>query len=140
MRILRLHVEAFGKLRDFDLELERGLNVLYRENGWGKSTLAAFVKAMLYGLPASTKRSLDENERKKYLPWQGGAYGGSLELECGKGRFRIERYFGAKESGDSFALYDMSTNLPSNAYSAEIGQELFGIDPWADEEENDEQE
>lgn len=128
MRILRLHVEAFGKLRDFDLELERGLNVLYRENGWGKSTLAAFVKAMLYGLPASTKRSLDENERKKYLPWQGGAYGGSLELECGKGRFRIERYFGAKESGDSFALYDMSTNLPSNAYSAEIGQELFGID------------
>lgn len=128
MRILRLHVEAFGKLRDFDLELERGLNVLYRENGWGKSTLAAFVKAMLYGLPASTKRSLDENERKKYLPWQGGAYGGSLELECDRGRFRIERYFGAKESGDSFTLYDMSTNLPSNAYSAEIGQELFGID------------
>ncbi len=128
MRILRLHVEAFGTLRDYDLELNEGLNVLYHENGWGKSTLAAFVKAMLFGLPATGKRSLDENERKKYQPWQGGSFGGSLELICEKGGFRIERFFGAKESGDSFALYDLATNLPSGAYSERIGQELFGID------------
>lgn len=128
MRLLRLHIENFGALSDHRMELSEGLNVLCRQNGWGKSTLAAFIKAMLYGLPATTKRSLDENERKKYTPWQGGAFGGSLEFSCTKGSFRIERFFGAKESDDSFALYDLSTNLPSNAFSSSVGEELFGID------------
>ncbi len=128
MRLLRLHVDNFGALRNFDLSLEAGMNVLYQKNGWGKSTLAVFIKAMLYGLPATSKRSLDENERKKYTPWQGGSYGGSLEIETEKGRFRIERSFGVKESGDSFSLFDLSTNLPSTQYSSALGEELFGID------------
>ena len=128
MRLLRLHIDNFGTLRDFDLSLEDGMNVLYQKNGWGKSTLAVFIKAMLYGLPATSKRSLDENERKKYMPWQGGSYGGSLEFETARGKFRVERSFSAKESGDSFALYDLATNKPSVIYSAALGEELFGID------------
>jgi len=128
LKLLRLHVENFGTLQKFDLDLSEGLNVLYEKNGWGKSTLAVFIKAMLYGLPASSRRSLDENERKKYTPWQGGAYGGSLEFSCGKGSFRIERFFGAKETADTFALYDLATNKPSSVFSASVGEELFGID------------
>ena len=128
MRLLDLHIQNFGTLRDFSLTLDPGLNVLYRENGWGKTTLAVFIKAMLYGLPATSKRSLDENERKKYTPWQGGAYGGSISFETEKGAFRAERFFGAKESGDSFALYDLATGLESHAYSRNLGVELFGID------------
>lgn len=128
MKLLRLHVDNFGTLQNFDLALEDGMNVLYQKNGWGKSTLAVFIKAMLYGLPASSKRSLDENERKKYTPWQGGSYGGSLEFETARGKFRVERSFAAKESGDRFALYDLSTNKPSSAYSSSLGEELFGID------------
>ena len=115
MRLLRLHVENFGTLHDFDLSFDAGMNLLYRKNGWGKSTLAVFIKAMFYGLPSSTKRSLDENERKKYTPWQGGAFGGSLEIQTARGEFRIERFFGAKESADSFAIFDLSTNKPTNA-------------------------
>lgn len=128
MRLIRLHVENFGKLQGFDYSFDGGLNVLLQENGWGKSTLAAFVKAILYGMPASSKQSLDENERKKYMPWQGGAYGGSLEFSTASGKYRIERFFGAKESGDSFVLYDLATNCESNRYSSRIGEELFGID------------
>ena len=128
MRLIRLHVENFGKLQNFDYSFDKGLNVLLQENGWGKSTLAAFIKAMLYGMSASSKQSLDENERKKYMPWQGGAYGGSLEFSTASGKYRIERFFGAKESGDSFVLYDLATNCESNRYSSRIGEELFGID------------
>ena len=128
MRLLNLHVENFGALHDYRLEFSRGLQVLHHENGWGKSTLAVFIKAMFFGLPATSKRSLDENERKKYTPWQGGAFGGSLEFECAKGKFRIERSFGDKEKDDSFALYDLSTKRPSEAYSERVGAELFGID------------
>ena len=128
MKLLRLHIENFGTLRNFELSLSDGINVLYQKNGWGKSTLAVFIKAMLYGLPATSRRSLDENERKKYAPWQGGAYGGSLEFTCARGSFRIERFFGAKENADTFALYDLVTNKPSTAFSAALGEELFGID------------
>ncbi len=127
MKILRLQIDNFGKLQNYRLELDGGLNLLCRENGWGKSTLAVFIKAMLYGLPASTKRDLDSNERKKYTPWQGGAFGGSMEFETKKGKFRVERYFGVKEANDTFALFDLSTNLPSAVYSASLGEELFGI-------------
>lgn len=128
MKLTGLHVENFGKLQNFDYSFDKGLNVILEENGWGKSTLAAFIKAMLYGMPASSKQSLDENERKKYMPWQGGAYGGSLEFSIASGKYRIERFFGAKESGDSFVLYDLATNCESSRYSSRIGEEIFGID------------
>ena len=128
MRLLRLHVQNFGVLQDFRMDFTKGLNCIHRENGWGKSTLATFIKAMFYGLPVTSKRSLEENERKKYTPWQGGAYGGNLEFETAKGRFRVERFFGAKESGDSFALYDLASNKPTSVYPTELGEALFGID------------
>lgn len=128
MKLLRLEIENFGKLSGYTLDLRDGLNILHEKNGWGKSTLAVFVKAMLYGLPASTKRSLDRNERKKYAPWQGGSYGGSLDFSCEKGKFRVERFFAAKEADDEFRLFDLSTNKPSAAFSQALGVELLGID------------
>ncbi len=128
MRIDKIYVENFGTLHEYSLDLADGVNPVFEDNGFGKTTLAVFIKAMFYGLPSSTKRSLDENERKKYTPWQGGAFGGSLEIQTARGDFRIERFFGAKESADSFAIFDLSTNKPTNAYSEAIGEELFGID------------
>lgn len=128
MQILRLHIENFGKLQNFDLELEDGLTVISAENGWGKSTLAAFIKAMFYGLTYTTKRALKENERKRYLSWQGGAYGGNMEFLVGSKRYRVERFFGAKDKEDTFALYDLDTGLLSRDYSKRLGEELFLVD------------
>lgn len=125
MKLIALDIENFGKLHRYKLDLRDGLNTVCEENGWGKSTLAAFIKAMFYGLPKSTRRNLDENERQKYAPWQGGTYGGNLIFECTRGKFRLERTFGEP---DTFALYDLSTGLPSAAFSEAVGQELFGVD------------
>ena len=128
MQILRIHIENFGKLHGFDMEFQAGLNRIRAANGWGKSTLAAFLKAMFYGLEATTKRSLQENERKKYLPWQGGAYGGSLEFSAGEKRYRAERFFGAREKEDTFRLFDLDTGLESRDFSERLGEELFRLD------------
>jgi len=38
------------------------------------------------------------------------------------------RVAAAKESADEFRLFDLSTNRPSTAYTAELGIQLFGID------------
>lgn len=128
MRIQKIHIENFGKLHDFDMELENGLNAICSGNGWGKTTLAAFIKAMLYGLDYTTKRSLKENERRRYFPWQGGAFGGSMEFETGGQLYRVERFFGAKDKDDRFVLYDLETGLPSDRYSERLGEELFRLD------------
>ncbi len=131
MRIQKIHIENFGKLHNLDLELKDGLNTVCAANGWGKSTLAAFIKAMFYGLDYTTKRSLKENERKKYMPWQGGLFGGSLEFQTGEKAYRVERSFGAKDKEDTFALYDLSTGLESEDYPKRLGEELFHLDKAA---------
>lgn len=129
MKLLSLEIVGFGALENERYDLSEGLNVLCRQNGWGKSTLAVFIKAMLYGLPPTRKSSLDENERKKYRPWNGGKYGGSLSFTSARGSFRVERFFGSKEAEDSFLLIDLSTNKPTSVYrDAPLGEELFGID------------
>ena len=55
MKLLRLEIQNFGKFSGYTQDLTGGLNTLCEENGWGKSTLAVFIKAMLYGLPATRK-------------------------------------------------------------------------------------
>lgn len=126
MKLLRCHIEDFGVLSGFDQEFAEGLNVLCRENGFGKSTLAAFIKAMFYGLPKSRTRSLTENERKRYDPWQGGKYGGFLEFEYQGVQYRVTRYFGKKE--DSFALYDLTNRTESTRFTENLGEDLFQLD------------
>lgn len=128
MRFLHCYVENFGKLHKFSYTFSEGLSVVRGENGWGKSTLAVFIKAMLYGLPASRSTDLLENERKRYTPWNGETYGGSLSFSVGDRRYRIERIFGKRESDDIFKLFSIDTGLPSDDFSEQIGQELFGID------------
>ena len=131
MLLKRCHVQNFGKLQDFTYEFSEGFNLICTENGWGKSTFAAFLRAMFYGLPQTTKKNLDEAERKKYKPWNGGVMGGSLIFEVNGKEYRAERTFGKKEAEDTFRLIDLSTNLESGDFSAELGKELFGLDKEA---------
>lgn len=129
MRLISLHVENFGKLQGLDERFDEGLNVRLQDNGAGKSTLAVFIKSMLYGMPVTTKRSLIENERKRYTPWQGGAYGGSLDIEVDGKEYRIERLFGAKQAEDMLRVTDLQTGREAEVdWAASPGERLFGVD------------
>lgn len=128
MKLIRLYVAGFGNLQDYSYEFTDGVNVIAAPNGWGKSTFAAFLRSMFYGLGDSRARSVAENPRKRYTPWAGGSFGGNLEFEANGKQYRIERFFGAKESEDTFALYALDTGKVCYDYSENIGEELFGID------------
>lgn len=110
------------------MDFQQEQNLICEENGWGKSTFAAFIRAMFYGFDGERKRSIEENERKRYKPWQGGVFGGNLTFEVNGKRYMIMRVFGEKEGNDTFELRDANTNLLSTDYTSNIGKELFKID------------
>lgn len=127
MKLISCHIENFGKLHDLTMTFDAGVNVVCEENGWGKSTFAAFIRAMFYGLDGERKRSIEENERKRYAPWQGGPFGGQLVFETEERTYQISRIFKDKERNDEFELRDADTNLISRDFSENIGEELFRI-------------
>lgn len=127
MKLLKCYVSSFGKLKEYYYEFSDGINCIKHENGWGKSTLGVFIKAMFYGLDDS-KRSVSENERQKYKPWNSiDKFGGYLEFERDFNRYRVERFFGNKQSEDTIKIIELSSGkiLPS---VSNLGATLFEID------------
>ena len=94
MRLIRCYIENFGGLSQYRMDFDEGLTTIQAENGFGKTTLAEFIRAMFYGFPRAVK-ALEKNPRKKYTPWGGGAFGGYLIFEHEGKRYRISRRFGA---------------------------------------------
>ena len=128
MIIKELYIENFGKLSKYKKTFSHGLNSFVEDNGFGKTTLTVFIKTMLYGFDETRRQSLDENDRKRYIPWQGGAFGGYLVFEVNGKTYRVERSFQTKGSEDTFTLYDLDTGAISSDFSSSLGDELFGID------------
>ena len=130
MKLLKSHIENFGKLSNFDYSFQEELNTIKENNGFGKTTFASFIKAMFYGLDAkrNTKSLID---RKKYEPWQGGVFGGYIIFEINGKEYKLERIFAKKEADDIFKLYDLSTNLESTDFSENIGEEIFKLNKEA---------
>lgn len=127
MKILSCHIENFGKIHDYSMDFCDGANIICEANGWGKSTFAAFIRAMFYGLEGYRKKNIEENERKRYKPWQGGVFGGQLVFEIQGKKYLISRVFKDKEADDEFELRDAATNLPVKEYTSKIGEEIFKI-------------
>ena len=126
MKLISCYVENFGGLSRYALDFEEGLTVIQAPNGFGKTTLAEFIRAMFYGFPRKTSRVL--GRREKYTPWNGGPCRGHLTFEFEGCRYRIERSFGARPQQDTFRLVDLGTGKVSRRFSRDIGLELFGLD------------
>ena len=65
MKLVKCHITGFGRLCDFKYDFDPKVNNIFEENGWGKTTFSAFIKAMFYGLKYSPKlksKFLDRNE------------------------------------------------------------------------------
>ena len=95
MKLIECNIAGFGAFKNYKLSFNDGLNVILQPNGWGKTTLAAYIKAMLYGFERKRVRDVSENERLRYTPWTGRVYGGTLDFELAGREYRIPRQFGA---------------------------------------------
>lgn len=128
MRIESLHIDKFGKLRSFDLAFPEGLTIVRGDNESGKTTILAFLRAMLYGLNGKSA-SIAQNDRRKYMPWGETSMGGSLRLTDGRSAWEIARVFGQTKKQDTLRVTDLASGeaveLPAGD---EPGRVLLGVD------------
>lgn len=95
MKLIRLHINAYGKLINYDYEFEN-VSTFCEENGFGKSTIVSFIKAMFYGLESVKDNNVQFLDRMHFYPFSGGNFGGNIEFSYNGHIFRIERTFDKK--------------------------------------------
>lgn len=119
---------TFGKLERRTLRFEPGLNVIEAPNESGKSTLAAFLRTMLYGLPTRERGTLAE--KNLYAPWSGGRMQGRLALsDTAFGDITLQRDSPRANAPMSrfSATYTGTGETVSALNASDCGETLLGV-------------
>ncbi len=96
MKINKIKINSYGKLKEKELELKDNINIIYGENEAGKSTLLKFIINSLYGI-SKNKKGKEYSDYEKYLPWEREEFSGKLEYELdNKEKFEVYRDFKKK--------------------------------------------
>ena len=106
MKILELHINSFGKLKNKHIRFSDRFNLIYGYNEAGKSTIHSFIKAMLFGMDRTRVRANPNDAWSRYLPWDLGAdYSGSMKVSYKDSVYRIERNF-SRQAAAPLTLID----------------------------------
>ena len=96
LKINKLQVNSYGKLKNKQIELGDHINIIYGQNESGKSTLLQFIINCFYGA-SKTKNGKEISDLEKYTPWVGEEFSGKLKYELdNKQKFEIFREFKKK--------------------------------------------
>lgn len=121
MQIKSLYLAHFGRFHRKNLELKPGMNVIYGENEAGKSTVHAFISAMLFGAERLRGKASKNDGYSRYQPWEDGKnYEGSMEMEHRGHSYRLTRNFYRED--EYFRVEQLDTGreirLPGNQIDA----------------------
>ena len=96
MKIHKLKINAYGKLKDKEIEFGDHINVIHGQNEAGKSTILNFIINMLYGI-SKNKNGKEYSDFEKYKPWDIEDFSGKIEYALdNKETFEVFRDFKKK--------------------------------------------
>ena len=96
MKINKLKINSYGKLKEKEINFQDGINLIYGQNEAGKSTLIKFITNSFYGI-SKNKKGKEVSDFDKYKPWSGEEFSGKLEYELdNKEKYEIYRDFSKK--------------------------------------------
>ena len=134
MEILNLKVNNFGKLSNKEIELKKGINIIYGENESGKSTLLKFIMGMFYGL-SKNKNKKFISDYEKYMPWNGGEFSGKITYKLDNNqKYEVFREFKKKNPNifnenleDISKEFNIDKNLGNRFFydQTKVDEELF---------------
>ena len=134
MKINKIKINSYGKLKNKEINLENNLNIIYGKNESGKSTLLKFILNIFYGA-SKNKKGKDISDFEKYKPWNSEEYSGKLSYELdNKNKYEIYREFNKKnpnifnENGeDILKEFNIDKNRGSEFFfeQTQISEEMF---------------
>ncbi len=129
MKILSM-TASFGCLSRETLIPEPGVNILVRDNEKGKSTWAAFLLAMCYGIDSSERSSRGRIAAKnKYQPWNGEPMEGTMEVLWQGRQIVLQRTSRRGRPMAEFRAYDRETGMDIPELTGEnCGKVLLGVE------------
>ena len=96
MKINKIKINSYGKLKDKEIDLKDGINIIYGKNEAGKSTLLRFIINSFYGI-SKNKKGKEYSDYDRYKPWSGEEFSGNIEYELNdKTKYEIHRDFKKK--------------------------------------------
>ena len=96
MKINKLKINSYGKLKNKEINLENKINLIYGKNEAGKSTIINFINDMFYGT-LKNKKGKKISNFDKYKPWVGEDFSGKIEYELdNNSKYEIFRDFNKK--------------------------------------------
>ena len=102
MKLIKLHIDNFGALSNYDLDFDSDLTSILEDNGKGKTTIATFITVMLYGMSKPLK---EQKDRERYFPFSGGICGGRLVCSHDGDTYEITRHFDkSRKAKDTLAI------------------------------------
>ena len=131
MELKKAIIRNFGTISNKTYDFTSGINSYIDNNGKGKSTLAYFIKAMLYGLDNVKVNSSEFKDRKHYEPFNGGSFGGTLEFVHNGHYYHIERTFDSKSNSKDEIKIIIDKEEEKEKYNQEIGERLLNLDKEA---------
>ena len=78
MKIDKIKINSYGKLKDKEIDLEKNINIIYGKNEAGKSTLLKFIVNTFYGI-SKNKNGREYSDFDKYKPWDTEEFSGKIE-------------------------------------------------------------
>lgn len=121
MQILELHLKHFGKFTDRHIYFTEHVQVIHGENEYGKSTIYAFIKAMLFGMERGRGRAAIKDAFSRYEPWENpNYYAGAMRFRCGGRTFYLERTFDRYARKASLVCEDDGEELSVEAGDLEV--------------------
>lgn len=78
MRIDNLKINAYGNIKNKDISLNKGINIIHGANESGKSTLLSYIVNSFYGI-SKTKDGREISDYEKYKPWEGSEFSGRIK-------------------------------------------------------------
>lgn len=96
LKIDTIKINGFGKLKDQEIELKEGINLVYGENEAGKSTILKCIQALFYGA-SKLKNGKSISDFDQYKPWNNSEYSGKVKYTLDNGEeYEVFRDFKKK--------------------------------------------
>ena len=96
MKLEKLKINSYGKIKNKEIDLKDGINIIKGNNESGKSTILSYISSMFYGASSNLEKK-KISDYDKFKPWEGDEFSGKIKYMLDNGEeYEVFRDFKKK--------------------------------------------